>query len=885
MLLLALSATPAQIRDDVLVVVNDNSIDSPQIGQYYADQRQIEPANLCHVRVPAGYFITWDQFRSLRDQIIDFLQRNTMDGVEPVVCADGDPPYYCPASMDQLREHTAIRYVVTTRGVPTRMVVDGSTLPSPGAPTSVDNYLKYWLVRYFDSDVVLSFPERRNAFADGRGMRTVDTASDGELIVSRIDGLDLESANALVDRARAAEARGVYGKLYGSKYGSTGGVAQWRDYSTNSYVYGDFATGWRYQLGLFGEDRPECIDYLDEPASSSAGKAPAHCLARMTSGDDPPPGRSSSREPDPFDALVWLGSLDGQPTIGSFTDFRNWRRNDSCTVTLCRDAVDPAACRLASVDVFREIDTDCMGVADGFFGYNFQSFPVSYFTAWPTAWYHNSGNSFTSLGGGDTNRLAFPDVRDDLGRTDSTSLSFGNRDQVPDPLCFAGSDFTGPPTVSCPDETRMMINQRIDLSQRAVNEVDPQQYRIGLWYRSAGLTSRTLRARFWVREVGGGSDAIDYGTQSFATVAGDNDWTYAEVVFTLDPALHTRPDKLYDGIRVRLETSGTHSGEVGIDDVSIQEVGTGVELAVNGSFDQGHEQVSAGDHASNFLSRLNGAAFFGSLSHHQSGGHSFEKHPQETLLYFLRGLPLGDAVWWAETYNSGVLYGDPLYSPAEIRFRYLNDQDRVLDDRVLLHGSTINGRDPARIETAYAVDYCAGDDFFDCDAAGSWIATGLAGIGGESEQVLGEWDTAGLSYGSYTLRLAVTSTDLATGRSQSLFDYYPVTVGFALPEVTGLELEGTGPTTLTWDAQTQVLYDIVGGTISDLRSDGGYGRSECLFDNNVQNFYFDNRPPPVPGSGVYYLVRAQGFETGSYGNARTDGPDPRNDLDLASPCP
>ncbi|MBD3869634.1 MAG: TIGR03790 family protein, partial [Acidobacteria bacterium] len=884
-ILFFVSIASAQFRDDVMIVVNDNSLDSPQVGQYFADQRQIDPANTCHVNVPAGYFITWDEFRSLRDQIIDCMQQDTIGGMTPATCADGDPPYYCQASVDQLRENTSIRYLVTTRGVPTRMVVDGSSLSSPSAPTSVDNYLKYWLVRYFASDVTLNFTQRRNAFGDGRSMRTVDTAFDGELIVSRLEGVDLASAKTLVDRAIDAEGRGIYGKLYGSKYGNIGGKAQWRDYAANSYVYGDLTTGWRYQLGLFGESRAECIDYLDQPASNASGKAPDTCLARMTSGDDPPPGRSSSREPNPFDAMFWLGSLDGQPTIGSFNDFMNWRKDESCAVTLCRNAPDPGACRAASTDAFREINTDCMGVADGFWGYNFQSFPVSYFTAWPTAWYHNSGDSFTSLGGGDNNRLAFPDVRDDFGRTDSTSLWFGNRDQVAEPLCFAGADFAGPPDVSCPDVERMMINQRIYLPQQAVNEADPQQYRIGLWYRSADLASRTLRARFWVREVGGGATALNYGTLNFATVAGDNDWTYAEVIFTLDPAVHTHADKLYDGIRVRLEMSNTHAGEIGIDDVTIQEVGSGVELAVNRSFDQGHEQVSAGDHASNFLSRLNGTAFFGSLSHHQSGGHSFDQHPMETLLYFLRGLPLGDAVWWAENYNSGVLYGDPLYSPTSVMLHYLNDQDRVLDDMQALLGNTVNGRDPARVDTLFEVDYCPGSDFFDCDAAGSWVPTALAGGGGLVDQPLGNWDVTTLPYGQYTIRLKVISTDLATGRNQALFDYYPVTVGYPLPEVSGLLVDGNDPTTLTWDDQTMVLYDIAGGMISDLGNDQGYAQSVCLHTNNVRNEYFDQRTPPGSGDAYYYLVRAKAAGAGSYGNAKTDGPDPRNELDLANLCP
>ncbi len=138
------------------------------------------------------------------------MQLNTLDDptLQPVVCTDGEPPYYCPASMEQLRITRRIRYLVTTRGVPTRMTVDGSTLSAPNAPTSVDNYLKYWLINYFTEDVKLAFNEREAAFGDGRGMRTVEPATDLELIVGRIDGLNLAAAKALVDRALAVEGAG-----------------------------------------------------------------------------------------------------------------------------------------------------------------------------------------------------------------------------------------------------------------------------------------------------------------------------------------------------------------------------------------------------------------------------------------------------------------------------------------------------------------------------------------------------------------------------------------------------------------------------------------------------------------------------------------------------
>jgi hypothetical protein len=272
------------LRDDVLIVVNDNSRDSPLVGAYYAEKRGIDPANIVHVRVPAGYFISWDEFRSLRDQLIHFMQQNTLDDTAPapLVCTDGEPPFYCPAATEQLRIHGKIRYVVTTRGVPTRMTVDGSALFSPGTPTSVDNYLKYWLINYFADDVPLAFTEREVAFGDGRGMRPVLPATDRELIVGRIDGLDLAAARALVDRAMAVEGAGIYGTWYGSTK-----FFHWRDANTGAAIYprsDSTLLGWRYALGLWGEDRPECSDYLNFSGALSEGKAPECRLARASGG-------------------------------------------------------------------------------------------------------------------------------------------------------------------------------------------------------------------------------------------------------------------------------------------------------------------------------------------------------------------------------------------------------------------------------------------------------------------------------------------------------------------------------------------------------------------------------------------------------------------------
>jgi len=283
-----------------------------------------------------------------------------------------------------------------------------------------------------------------------------------------------------------------------------------------------------------------------------------------------------------------------------------------------------------------------------------------------------------------------------------------------------------------------------------------------------------LNLRFLLHETGAGAAQIDYGTREVAIINKKNTrkWQKVDVEFQLDPALHAATS--YDAVSIVIETAAAFSGDLGIDAVSVQDTDEEVELVINGSFAQGHRQVAGGDHAATFLSRLNGVAFWGSVSHHQSRGCAFCVNGLETLVYFLRGLPLGDAVWFNESNNSGILYGDPLYSPAAVRLMPVNATN-TLSGVVDLYGSTVNGRDPALTVTDYRVDICPGDDFFSCDQTPlAWQGTGISGPGGFENALLGSLDTTVLDPGTYTLRLTVNSVHTATGRSQALNDYYPV---------------------------------------------------------------------------------------------------------------
>ncbi len=83
----------------------------------------------------------------------------------------------------------------------------------------------------------------------------------------------------------------------------------------------------------------------------------------------------------------------------------------------------------------------------------------------------------------------------------------------------------------------------------------------------------------------------------------------------------------------------------------------------------------------------------------------------------------------------------------------------------------------------------------------------------------------------------------------------------AAPEtVTGLAVGDAAGTLLTWDDQAPVTgaalrYDVLGGGLAALHA-SGVGVTLCLAQGLDEASYADDRPPPLPGDGYYYLIRA-----------------------------
>ena len=275
---------------------------------------------------------------------------------------------------------------------------------------------------------------------------------------------------------------------------------------------------------------------------------------------------------------------------------------------------------------------------------------------------------------------------------------------------------------------------------------------------------------------------------------GDTNWMLVKRDIT--PPANTGLN--YTSISVGFKGTIT-SGGAGIDAVSLQQLDDPTQLLVNGSFEQGHLQTGNGDYAANFLSRLGGTAFWGSLSHHQSGGHSFGRTSLNALVYLVRGLPLGDAVWLGDPNVSGIVYGDPLYSPVAVHLELKQTNPwNFVTGRVSLTGSTVNGNDATSVTTSYRIDYCEGKDFYTCGTTiNPWIPTGLAGKGGSKHTRIDRWTTKNIEPGEYVLRLEVASDNVSNGKSQAFYDYVPLVVYNRNSDVDGdglsdrLELAGT----------------------------------------------------------------------------------------------
>lgn len=772
-------------RDDTLVVINQNSADSIEIGAYYAERRDIPITHIAEVYTPTGFYTDWYSFEILRDQIIAKLQQIIQlenPDFTPTVCIDSpttyaDSRYYCEESIAQLRSLSNIRYLVTTKGVPTRLLVN--TRPSgyvclgnnENQPTSIDNFIIAALDGYSEN------------YCPGLSA----AIEDDEFFIGRIDGLTVAAAKKLVDRAISAEQNGVFGKVISSK-------------SSVDPSYSDFSNA-NYLFGLFNENQPECVGadtetfYFNKSYDQAEGThiAPDNCIFQLNIRQDGfyPPGNLRSHVPEPLDTLVYYGRLDNQWTLGytkRFSELLNWRKSkDNSGMDACLfypDDTDPlcenlpvsyqATCIEASEDVYKEIDTRCAGVSEGFIGYNYVSFPVSLMSGMPTNWAYDTS--------GYNNGILFPVLSNGVGQghNDEYSLLFINDHDI-DTRCYTSSDdiSMGVPSIgACSNNNEKVLIDRDDVGLTSGNIIEGINARFSFWIK--GSTGNSNGASIHVSKgtsYGAYTPRAEFDSFEFM-VPTNNDWQL--ISHNLILTTNDETDRTF-GFEMVLDDPNNVFSEIRFDDFSLKiinsDMSLGTELFNNPTFDQGMKNTAWGAWAFDFLNRFNGTAFWGSTSHYRTGGTSFSTTIDNVLFGFLQGKSLGQSLWEKEYKVSGLFYGDPLYSPVSVKLNALEITNpwNFVSGTLSFNGDALNGTDIV-VNTFYHISFCPLRDIMVCDQNNLWQGTNLSGTGKERNISFGTLDISSFSPMEYLFRLSVLTNNSSLGDQQIFNDYKKIVI-------------------------------------------------------------------------------------------------------------
>jgi len=183
LLLVAPLRVAAQTADNVLVVINDDSAASVEIGEYYAAKRGVQNDHVIRIKVDTAETIQRPDYERAIEQPIgqQLLERNLED---------------------------RILFIVLTKGVPLRIAGTGGR---DGTIASVDSELAL-LYRRLLGETLPIVGRVPNPFYLGNGdvataPRFTRAAFDVYL-VTRLDGFSVEDIRALIDRGSAPSASG-----------------------------------------------------------------------------------------------------------------------------------------------------------------------------------------------------------------------------------------------------------------------------------------------------------------------------------------------------------------------------------------------------------------------------------------------------------------------------------------------------------------------------------------------------------------------------------------------------------------------------------------------------------------------------------------------------
>ena len=187
---------------NVLVVVNDASGRSLELGQYYQDARNIPERNICHITTTTNYSIDTAGFTNqIRQPVLDYISSAGLSGQVDCIVFSMDIPYrvYLAGSN------------YNTNSLTGAMFYDYKNSPPPcSLPTAT-------LSSYYEKELAFSHSDPET----GEGLYYLS---------AMLSGWDLDQAMTLVDRASMADASHPTGTVYYIRTTDNARNVRWRQF-------------------------------------------------------------------------------------------------------------------------------------------------------------------------------------------------------------------------------------------------------------------------------------------------------------------------------------------------------------------------------------------------------------------------------------------------------------------------------------------------------------------------------------------------------------------------------------------------------------------------------------------------------------------------------
>lgn len=647
-----------------LVVYNVNAPGAAALAEHYRQARGLEASQVCPVRMPPGMVATPSQLLDARDTIVE-------DCLCPLL-----PPASRPAPCDATQAAaiaavSPISHLVLMAGLPQRLTATGWTTDVEGP--SLAPFLASLVYR---DDAIFGDDSKRRLSVGYPGLAPtsqhpprLSPAAHPWVAFGQVEASSPERTRALIDRTLAAEAQGFTGNVVVSEAETTTlsmflrdltstWAADCFDYLTHQpFVFGAPESRWPWQTCRFGT------------TWSPVASAPLGNMA----------GELGTTIPNPVGVGLSLATTPGPNTQVGFDGFevmRRWHASRDACVELCREhptreAVD--ACRAASTDVFRELDTSCVGVAPGFLGYQLRSWPVQFMGFLPPGWTTRESGELVKSVPRTVPAGGYRDAR----FTDDAFVRFGQLE--PD----AGVPGCGPGGATpCPERVVALLAREVPLPAPLPLVNGERAFTARVRYRSPASPGGALES--WIVYGAGAREMWDVGPgwPSGWTLLDDAraDWTVLQTNGVARSAAldgGTAIDRIAVILRVTPEKPA--HGWLDFDGVELVDDATGTHLidATTGGFAaEGQERNVPGDFAANVIDRLGGVGAWGSSSHFMTGGWAFRNTTSSVPMLFA-GRTLGEALLAGGNLESGLVYADPLYRPVAVRLRSASGKSTV----------------------------------------------------------------------------------------------------------------------------------------------------------------------------------------------------------------